>query len=140
MSYRTNSNADAHWVLRTLRFAAVGSAATILYLSIAYLGVYLGGEAIQIHVVAYLVSVLASYIGQKFYTFGIVDQNRKYGARFILANLALMMTQLALVIALDLYSPLNGYAVLTFSALYFPAASFLIHTFWTFRAPKTVSA
>ena len=101
---------------------------------------YLGGEVIQVHVVAYLVSVLASYIGQKFYTFGIIDQNRKYGARFILANLVLMVTQLALVIGLVLHSPLNGYAVLTVSALYFPAASFLIHTFWTFRAPKTVSA
>ena len=140
MSHRTNSNANAHWALRTLRFAAVGSAATILYLSIAYLGVYLGGEAIQVHVVAYLVSVLASYIGQKVYTFGIIDQNRKYGARFILANLILMVTQLTLVIGLVLYSPLNEYAVLTVSALYFPAASFLIHTLWTFRASNPVSA
>lgn len=126
------------WGWRTLRFAIVGMAATSLYLGLAYLGVFLGGHVILVHVMAYGISMLASYFGQKIYTFGIAQQHRAYGPRFVLANVFLTATQFMIVAGLSAYSQLSDYVVLTLGAVYFPAASFLIHTFWTFRTtPQT---
>ncbi len=85
------------------------------------------------HVVASVISLAASYIGQKIYTFEARDQNRKYGARFLIATTLIAGSQFLIVLGLSEYTDSSDFLILFVATVYYPATSFLIHSFWTFK-------
>ncbi|MEM9150719.1 MAG: GtrA family protein, partial [Cyanobacteria bacterium P01_F01_bin.3] len=107
--------------------------ATLLYAVISFAGVFFGLSAVMAHIIAYAISVAVSYFGQKSYTFGIQSQHRQFGPKFIIATAFLAGSQFLLVYGLATYSTLQDYFILSLSTLYYPPASFLVHTFWTFK-------
>lgn len=115
-----------------MRFAAVGVAGTLLYAVLAF-GFNAGGLPIMVsHGVASALSLIASYFGQKLITFRISGEHVKRGSRFFVATALLVTVQSTMVFVLDRVGvPQN--LTLLISTLYYPPASYLIHTFWTFR-------
>jgi len=126
------------FLTRVLRFAAVGVMATLLYAALAF-GLEASGLAVfHAHIIASGISLIASYLGQKIFTFGVRNQYRKTGVRFAAATALLVCTQSAIVLLLDRYGVSPGLVLLT-STLFYPPASFLIHNFWTFRTARTAA-
>ncbi|MFH1518463.1 MAG: GtrA family protein [Pseudomonadota bacterium] len=120
---------------RILRFAIVGIGGTLLYAGLAFGGLALGWPLMIAHTVAYAISLFASYLGQKIFTFGIRGEHRRNGTRFMIATVILASIQALLVWGLDSLGVPEKLTLLA-STLYYPPASFLLHTFWTFRKPK----
>lgn len=118
---------------RVVRFAIVGVAGTLLYASLAFGLEFSGVQVFFAHAVASGISLAASYLGQKIFTFGIRGQHRQMGTRFAVATALLVATQSILVLSLD-HAGIDPSIVLLASTLFYPPASFLLHTFWTFRA------
>ncbi len=46
-----------------------------------------GVHIIVAHAIAYVVSILASYIGQKIFTFGVRGEHKRLGPRFVAATI-----------------------------------------------------
>lgn len=120
---------------KVIRFAFVGVLGTLLYAGIAFGLEYAGFPVFWAHVIASGISLLASYIGQKTFTFGVYGQHREMGLRFTLATAGLVATQSVLVFGLS-WAGVESHIVLLISTLFYPPSSFLVHTFWTFR-PRT---
>jgi putative flippase GtrA len=121
-------------IVQTVRFAAVGICATALYF---FLGLALVTAHIPLfwaHWIAYAVSIVFSYLGQKIFTFGVRGEHRRMGPRFLAATGVLAATQFALVAILK-QTGAADILTLGASTIYYPIASFFVHTFWTFRAP-----
>lgn len=124
---------------KMLRFGLVGVLGTLLYAGLAF-GLQHGGIPVfWAHVFASAISLAASYAGQKVFTFGVRGQHRAMGLRFAIATAGLVTVQSALVFALSRCG-LPAHQVLLASTLYYPPASFLTHTFWTFRVPSSKAA
>lgn len=122
------------FLVRTLRFLFVGLAGTAIYAGFAF---GLAGAGVQVlwsHSIAYIISILASYFGQKVFTFQIRGNHSRNGPRFVIATIALAVTQFALVAALNVARVPETWTLLA-STLFYPPASFMVHTFWTFRTP-----
>lgn len=121
------------FLARVVRFAIVGIVGTLLYAVLAF-GLEHGGvQVFWAHVTASAISLTGSYLGQKIFTFQIRGQHRQMGPRFLIATAFLVATQSALVYSLDL-AGVDAGLVLLASTFYYPPASFLLHTFWTFQA------
>ena len=119
-------------ILEVLRFAAVGIAGTLMYAIVAFAGVGLGAKAFPAHVIASASSLVFSYAGQKIFTFRIKGGHRRLGPRFVIATLIVVALQTLIVWTL---SRIGVSADLTLLAgiVFYPPASYIIHTFWTFR-------
>lgn len=123
------------FLTRVMRFAAVGVMATLMYAALAF-GLEASGMAVfHAHGIASGISLIASYLGQKIFTFGVRSQYRKTGLRFAAATAFLVCAQTAIVLLLDQFGSSPGLILLT-STLFYPPASFLLHNFWTFRTPR----
>lgn len=122
---------------RVVRFAIVGVAGTLLYATLAFGLEYGGVPVFWAHIVASAISLAASYLGQKIFTFQIRGQHRQMGTRFLIATALLVATQSALVYVLD-RAGVEARLVLMASTLYYPPASFLLHTFWTFQVRRAL--
>lgn len=120
------------FVFRGLRFAGVGLAATAIYAAAGYTLLHVGLPVLGAHAGAYVVGLVASYFGQKLFTFGVRGQNRRVGVRFAIATAVLASSQFLLVWALERLGAHDQF-VLAVSTVYYPPASFLLHSFWTFR-------
>lgn len=119
-----------------IRFGFVGALGTLLYAGLAFALEGAGAPLYWAHAVASAISLIASYLGQKVVTFGIRGQHRKMGVRFILATAMLVSIQSALVVFLS-RSGLAPQLILLASTFFYPPASFLMHTFWTFRSKQS---
>ena len=119
-------------VAQTVRFAAVGVCATALYFFLGLTLVRTFTPLFWAHWIAYAVSIVFSYIGQKIFTFGVRGEHRRMGPRFMTATAVLAATQFGLVAILK-QAGAADILTLGASTLYYPIASFFVHTFWTFR-------
>lgn len=116
-----------------MRFAVVGGSATILYLLIALYLVSLTVNIAAAHVAAYVISLLASYLLQKAITFRIKGDYFRTGAKYLIATALIAGMHFLLVVCLNHFG-LNPRITLLAGACFYPAASFVIHSVWTFRA------
>lgn len=121
--------------LRILRFGLVGVAATALYVALAHLFLAVGASVELAHVAATGLSLVFSYLAQKAVTFRVSGDHRRYGPRFAIATAGLVTVSSAAVAALSAAGFADG-AVVIGNAVVYPAASFLVHTFWTFAAAQ----
>lgn len=119
---------------RVLRFGLVGVLGTLLYAGVAFGLERAGLPVFSAHVLASAISLAASYVGQKIFTFNVRGQHRKMGFRFAVATAGLVAVQSTIVFVLS-RSDVPPQLVLLAGTLFYPPASFLIHTFWTFREP-----
>lgn len=123
---------------RLVRFVLVGLISTATYFGLT-MGLVYAGQPVEIaHIVGYGVSIVVSYLGQKIVTFGIRGQHRRSGARFLVATGGLAATQYGLILALA-HSGVDARLVVIFSTLYYPVASFAVHTLWTFRTARVAA-
>jgi putative flippase GtrA len=122
------------FAVQTLRFLVAGLAGTAIYAGCAFGLAGAGVSVLWAHSIAYIASILASYFGQKIFTFQIRGDHRRNGPRFVIATIALAATQFALVAGLNAARLPETWTLLA-STLFYPPASFLVHTFWTFRTP-----
>lgn len=116
---------------RTVRFGAVGLSATALYF---VLGLILrrGGLTIEwASFCAQTLSILYSYIAQKRFTFRLIGRHQRFGPRFVVSTILLVTLAQILVWSLDEFG-VRGEAALAANAVFYPVASFLMHTSWTF--------
>jgi putative flippase GtrA len=125
---------DRVWTL--LRFALVGSLATITYLVVS-----LSFSNSRFHLMpwaaslaGFAISFAVSYFGHLFFTYRAEPDHVFYGPRFALATLALILifSALSQVLATDFNLGRLWSNVLV--AGLFPPCSFLLHTFWSFAA------
>lgn len=120
------------FLVKTLRFVIVGVTSTVIYAACAYGMLFSNSSVLIAHLVAYGVSLLTSYIGQKIFTFGIRGDNRRNLPRFMTATGAIALVQLALVAGLE-HARIDPKVTLLVSTLYYPPASFVVHNLWTFQ-------
>lgn len=119
---------------KVVRFGLVGLLGTLLYAGLAFGLEHAGLPVLWAHIIASAISLIASYMGQKIFTFGVRSQHREMGPRFALATAGLVTVQSVLVFGLS-RAAVDPQLVLTASTVFYPPSSFLIHTFWTFRPP-----
>lgn len=126
-------------VMRLARFALVGVAGTLVYLGVALGAVALHVDVRIAHWIAFAVSQVVSYVGQKIFTFGVRGQHRRTGARFLVAMAGLATGQFLLVLGLNAMHVDPRLTVIA-STAYYPFASLIVHSLWTFRTEKPRSA
>ena len=123
---------------RLVRFVLVGLVGTGTYFALT-MALVLAGQPIEIaHIAGYAVSIVVSYLGQKIVTFGIRGQHRRSGARFLFATACIAAVQYGLIFVLA-HQGVDGRMVVVLSTLYYPVASFTVHTLWTFRMPPVAA-
>ena len=115
-----------------VRFTAVGLAGTALYAIIAFSMNAFHFSPIAAHGVASAISLVFSYLAQKAFTFRVKGNHRRTGPRFLIATALLVFLQTMLVVLLN-WAEVPERATLLASTLFYPPASYLMHTFWTFR-------
>jgi putative flippase GtrA len=123
-------------VWKFLRFACVGSIATITYLIIS-LG--LSDSSFRLapwigSFVGFAVAFVVSYFGHLLFTYGAEPDHIFYGPRFALANLSLIIVFSSFSQVFASSSLGHVWANVLVAGL-FPACSFLLHAFWSF-APR----
>lgn len=121
---------------RTVRFAVVGVTCSAIYVGITLAALNMGASLMVAHIVGYAISIVCSYLGQKIFTFRVRRQHMRSGSRFLIATACVAAAQYVLVLALG-YTQLSPEFIVIISALFYPAASFTVHTFWTFRTVST---
>lgn len=126
------------FLMRTARFVLVGIGGMLIYAACAYGLLFARTPIMTAHIVAYGVSLLASYLGQKIFTFGIRGNNRRNLPRFVIATAAIASVQLVLVAGLE-HAGIDPKLTLLASTLYYPPASFLVHNLWTFRTHNSTT-
>ncbi len=124
-------------ILQSARFLVVGIAGTALYAALAFGLKWTGMPVFWAHAIASAVSLVASYYGQKIFTFQISGDHARRGPRFIIATGILVTVQSGMVFLMDGLG-LDPNITLTASTLFYPPSSYLIHTFWTFRKSRPV--
>ncbi|MBI1392455.1 MAG: GtrA family protein [Alphaproteobacteria bacterium] len=117
---------------RLLRFIVVGVGCTLVYLFTGIGLLKLGLAATTAHLIAYPVSLVVSYFAQKRITFRIEGEVRRTAPRFLIATAGIAAVQLALVASLSRIG-MDARTTLLLSAGYYPAASFIVHSLFTFR-------
>jgi putative flippase GtrA len=117
----------------TLRFAAVGVAATLTYLAISLVLLRLNVPPQIANAGAFGLSLVLSYAGHYAFTFRSREAHTRTGTRFALATAALFaVCSGVLQIALWLSVPPRVGAALV--AILYPVLSFLLNRFWSFSS------
>ena len=119
-------------LMRMVRFVVVGGTATAIYFFLALACVAMGLGVEAAHVVAFVVSIVASYFGQKLVTFRVKGRHRRNASRFVIATAGIAAVQFGLVAYLK-FMNLDPFFIFLVSSLYYPIASFIVHSLWTFR-------
>lgn len=117
----------------------VGIVGTTTYFGMALGLVSIGAGVTLAHCTAYVVSQLVSYLGQKNFTFRVRGQHARISVRFLTAMAFLAVAQFLVVLGMR---ALAFGPTLTFlaSSVFYPAASWVLHTTWTFRPAKAITA
>lgn len=114
-----------------VRFGLVGIAATLTYLILAMAMLHMGMLSQLANLLAFSLSLLASYVGHYYFTFRSGEPHRITSTRFGLSTLGLVALSSALHQAL-LWSGLAPGSAAVAVALIYPPASFLLNFFWAF--------
>jgi putative flippase GtrA len=131
--------ADRKVVATGLRFALVGALATTQYclvsllLTSRFVGLAIGWASLA----SFVVSLTASYVGHAAFTFRVGKHvHGRTGPRYFVAaiGLAISCSLLAQLIVSRLGVP--EVYVTAFITVLYPAASFLIHSAWSFNAAR----
>ena len=126
---------SVEFIARTLRFSIVGIVGTVIYAGLAFGFLAMGVTLLISHSIAYIISLLASYLGQKIFTFEIRGQHKRNFSRFVLATIGLAVVQFLLVAVLEVLK-VDPKVIIIVSTLYYPPASFIVHNLWTFKESK----
>ena len=119
-------------VRKLMRYGLVGVICTLIYLLIGYAGTLAGLGVGLSHTIAVIISLIASYVGQKVFTFRVSDQHARYGTRFLIATGGIVLAQFVLVFALR-EAGIAPLLIFLASSLFYPVASLILHWSWTFR-------
>lgn len=119
-------------IAKLMRFGVVGVTCTLIYLVIGYTGTLAGLGVGLAHTIAVIISLFASYIGQKVFTFRRNSEHARYGSRFLIATGGIVLAQYALVFALR-EAGLAPLLIFLASSAFYPVASLAVHWSWTFR-------
>lgn len=129
----------SRFLRHAMRFGIVGVSATVLYFVLGW-SLHRAGAAIEIaSPIAQVLSILYSYAMQKTFTFGVDGQHARFGPRFVVATAGIAGLAQILVWSID-ESGFGATTALLANCVFFPAASFFIHTFWTFAEPAPIVA
>lgn len=120
---------------RTVRFGVVGLSCTAIYVAIALAVLQTGASLTVSHIAGYVVSIICSYVGQKAFTFRVRGRHRRSTWRFAVATGCIALAQYLLVLSLD-NAAISSQLVLIASAVFYPIASYLVHSAWTFRETR----
>lgn len=121
------------WMWRTCKFAAIGILGTIIYAMVGLLCVRAGLSLMSSHILAFIISNAVSYFGQKVFTFSIAGEHRTMGARFALAIAMLVISQTIVILMSARLLGLSNSTSILIGTVYYPPASYLLHSLWTFR-------
>lgn len=122
-----------------LRFAAVGLANTLLYLALCFaLDALTTLPSPVINTVAMSLGLVASYASHSAITYRGTMPHRHGGPRFVVATAAIFASAAA-VQWLAVRSGMPPRLSYLLVAVWYPAASFLTHHFWTFRRGRAQS-
>ena len=117
---------------RVFRYGIVGGIGTAIYFGLTLLLNH-GGLILPIaHWLGYGVSIVFSYYAQKKYTFQMDGQHRRAGPRFVIATAGIAAGQFLIVLILDRFG-LAPWMTVAAASVYYPFASFTVHSLWTFR-------
>jgi putative flippase GtrA len=119
-----------------IRFGLVGLTGTLIYAAIAYGLSWNGVPVLYAHIIGTAVSLVASYLGQKLFTFRVRGGHRRAGVRFVVGTAIVVAGQSLVVWLLD-QSGFRPDLALLAGIVFYPPASYLIHSFWTFRPKRT---
>lgn len=135
MMARPGALIDRERMARVLRFGVVGVSATLVYYLTALASVQAGLGTEAAHFVAFAVSIVFSYIGQKIFTFRVKGEHKRSVSRFVLATAVIAGIQFLLLLWLKALAVPTA-VLFAISSVYYPIASFIIHSLWTFRRRK----
>ncbi|MEM6310639.1 MAG: GtrA family protein [Pseudomonadota bacterium] len=117
---------------RLLRFALVGGAATLMYGGLSLIFLYgLGTAAMAAHLLAYLLVIPLSFLGQKRITFEFKGDRGRAFFRFVLTSLLALLLSTSLVWAVRTAGLVPLYGILG-TMLVVPLISYLMMAFWVF--------
>jgi putative flippase GtrA len=114
-----------------VRFGLVGIAATLINMAIATMLLSMGIMPQIANLLAFSLSLLASYAGHYYFTFRSQEPHRYTSPRFGLSTLGLVALSSGLHQAL-LWSGLKPGSAAVVVALAYAPASFLLNYFWAF--------
>lgn len=118
------------------RFALVGLSATGLYFLLSLIFHYgIGMGSFLTHALALFISIVASYFGHFFFTYRKTGNHTYFSSKFVIVTLICIVASTGVQILVDQYMSEAAYSFLAVT-LFYPAASFLLHHFWTFIDPK----
>jgi putative flippase GtrA len=141
MSDRLRSNpAPRTELLATLsRFSLVGVAATVTYFAVANTLMASGViDASVCSVLAYLVGMVVSFLGQSRLTFRVRYRSWRHFVRFVILSAAgLTISYLSVICADVIGIPVFWATVATSAAI--PALSFTVMHLWVFTEPDAVT-
>lgn len=116
------------------RFNIVGILATGSYFLI---GMVLSASTelgpLPIHLAAFLISVVVSYLGHAYFTFNL--SGMRYVIRFVSITILLFAASTILTVVMSETFKLSELWTVTAVTVTYPLLSFLLHAFWTFREP-----
>lgn len=117
-----------------IRFNIIGILATGAYFfSGMALGYYTGLSPLYVHFKAFAISIIISYLGHAYFTFGI--SGPRYVIRFVVITGLLFCASTVLTAVLShVFSVQEFWLILIVTAVY-PVFSFLLHSIWTFKKP-----
>lgn len=117
-------------LMKLARFVIVGGLATLVYVATGFILLEFEATVLVAHIVASVVSLVFSYVGQKIVTFGIRGEHRRMGPRFAIATAGLLVFQFCLVWLASRLGASDGLALILNTIIY-PPTSFLVHSVWT---------
>lgn len=121
-------------LFQVIRFGVVGVIATTTYFLMGQgLNYTTTLNALQIHVVAFAVSIIISYLGHAHFTFGI--SGRQPMIRFVVISVVLFCASSGLTVMLSDRLGISNAWIVTVITIVYPVCSFLLHRFWTFKLP-----
>lgn len=117
-----------------LRFCTVGTLATAVYFVLANLFIQLNIASVETcSVLAYMVGIVVSYIGQSGYTFRVEVKNRGQILRFsVLSAIGVCISYLSVVIAVNIYNVDAVWGTLV-TSVSIPLLSFIMMKLWVFK-------
>lgn len=120
------------WSAQVVRFAIVGVCGTCIYYVAALTSLHAGLSIEAAHLLAFAISIVFSYVGQKLFTFRMRGGHRRSIWRFTIATAVIAGSQFLIVLGLR-NLPIDAAVLFAISSVYYPIASFCFHSFWTFK-------
>lgn len=119
-----------------VRFNIVGILATACYFCVGMALELLSDlTPVQVHLCAFGVSIVLSYLGHSRFTFGV--SGRRYLIRFIVITAILFGSSTLLTRLLSDNEAVPQILIVGIVTVAYTVASFLLHSLWTFTEPRS---